>query len=245
MQFIKKNRHLVKIKNLIGGLILGGLSVLPGMLSAQPSIEVQDAKSAEPVVSDSFEGSIYFVQETLSDTSYYTYHVKGNMVRMDIHSQCENCIEDENSLIFDLKSGTITAVHPKRKLYMNIAVKPYIESENDDYKINRTRNNKKIHGYKCYQWRVKNKVENTEIAYWVAEDNFFFFDDFLKLWNRSEKHAIYYLKIPETEGFMPMLSVERTTLRDQKMRLEVLKINEAKLNNEMFRIPDDYKPYDN
>ncbi|MBI4645274.1 MAG: DUF4412 domain-containing protein [Bacteroidia bacterium] len=191
-----------------------------------------------------FEGSIYFVQETLTDTSYYTYYVKGRKVRLDIHSDCNNCEEFENRLLFDLDAGTITALQPRRKLYMNITVRPYISVPDNNYEINQTKNYKMILGYKCYQWRVKNKSQNTEIAYWVANDNFNFFHDFLKLWNRAEKHAVYYLKIPESDGYFPLLSEERSTLREKKMRLNVIRINKTELDKKMFEIPLDYHPYD-
>ncbi|PLX04928.1 MAG: hypothetical protein C0594_08520, partial [Marinilabiliales bacterium] len=106
-----------------------------------------------------------------------------------------------------------------------------IQDESGDYEVMQTRNHKKIHGQKCYQWRVKNKEQNTEIAYWVFDGNFDFFDDFLRLWNRTEKHSSYFLHIPETNGYFPMLSVERTSLRDKKMRLEVLNINRTVLDD--------------
>ncbi|MCH7657168.1 MAG: hypothetical protein IIB05_02460 [Bacteroidetes bacterium] len=38
-----------------------------------------------------------------------------------------------------------------------------------------------IFNYKCYQWRVRNKEKNTEVAYWVFNDDFNFFNDLFKI----------------------------------------------------------------
>ena len=46
-------------------------------------------------------------------------------------------------------------------------------------------------GYKCYQWRVKNLEENTEISYWVAEDNFMFFEELEILGKKFENVYTY------------------------------------------------------
>lgn len=220
------------------------LLLMYGVVVAQPADQEQDAKvDFTSKRAGAFEGSIKFIQETISDTNYYTYYVKGNMVRLDVHSNCSNC-EEENRLLFNIKEGSINALHPKRKLYMTLSAHPFVPVEDKNFKVIRTKNYKYIHDYKCYQWRVKNKEQNTEVTYWVVDDKFDFFDDFLRLWNRSEKHSKYFLQIPETNGFFPMLSVERTSLRDQKMRLEVLEVNKSELPEEMFLIPDDFQIYD-
>ncbi|GAB4297412.1 MAG: hypothetical protein Kow0068_21630 [Marinilabiliales bacterium] len=224
------------------GLLIAFLLSSTSIIFAQPKNSLQDNQNIENN-SFPFEGSIKFVQITMSDTNYYTYHIKGNKVRLDVHENCNACDNIENSMLFDLEKKTVIALNPSRKLYMNVPTKPYIEKENNQYQIIKSRNSKKIHGYKCYQWRVKNVNEKTEIAYWVANDNFMFFEDFLKLWNRSEKHALYYLQIPDTKGYFPMLSVERTILRDQKMKLEVVNIEKKQLPDSLFEIPENYQSY--
>lgn len=191
-----------------------------------------------------FEGKIRFVQETVEDTLYYTYFIKENFVRLDVLDDCKSCTKTDNYMIFDLSKNSITAVKPSRKMYISIPPKPYVDNKDQNFQIIKSKNNKKIQGYKCYQWRVKNKEQNTEVSFWVAQDNFNFFEDFLRLWNRSEKHAVYFLQIPENEGFFPMLSEERTTLREQKMTLRVMEISKQNLDPSMFNLPKDYKSYD-
>ncbi|HBS86711.1 MAG: hypothetical protein A2W91_11835 [Bacteroidetes bacterium GWF2_38_335] len=206
-------------------------------LVAQPRVTPQQPDENKKA----FEGSIKCVQQTMIDTLYYTYHVKGQKVRVDEHGKNN---EVENSLLFDLDEKTIHAISPKRKLFMSIAVKPYVESDNDEYEIIKSKNNKVINGYNCYQWRVKNKKLNTEIAYWVAYDNFSFFEDFLKLWNRTENSAIFFLKIPDVMGFFPMLQVERTLLREERTRQSVVDVEKKQLNDNLFEIPKDFKSFD-
>ncbi len=196
-------------------------------------------------VNKSFEGFIFFSMEMIDDTLYYTYYVKDKMVRMDEFNRCRDCKVPNNYLLFDINKQTITIVNPLRKMYINVERKAYKERQVDDnFKIIKTNNTKIIHGYKCYQWRVRNKQENTEVSYWVAFDNFDFFVDFLKLFNRSEKHAQYFLLIPETKGYFPMLSEERTTLREEKITLRVINIQKKQLDKSLFQIPKDYKNFE-
>jgi hypothetical protein len=194
------------------------------------------------VSNNNFEGIIKFVQLTFSDTLDYTYYVKGDYVKLVINENCNECETEDEAMIFNLKDKTITALKPSLHMYKNIPIKPYVEKKVDDFIITQNpRNFKKINGYKCIQWRVKNKKEKTEISYWVAKDNFYFFDDYLKLWNRAEKHSRYYLQIPNVNGYFPMVSVERTTLREKRMQLDVISIEEKKLDSSIFEIPLDYK----
>jgi len=158
--------------------------------------------------------------------------------------KCKDTKVTDNYILFDLKKNTITAIKPSRKMVINVPIKPYVDNKDQNYQIIKSKNNKKIQGYKCYQWRVKNKVQNTEVSYWVARDNFSFFEDFLKLWNRSEKHALYFLQMPESEGYFPMICEERTILRDQKMTLRVLEISKQQLDLSIFVIPKEYKSYE-
>ena len=221
------------------------LNYITNIIVAQPNNNDQGAKPHQPKINAKpFEGSIKFIQQTLSDTLCYTYHIKNNMVRLDIHENIKGCEDLDNSLLFNLRKKTITALNPKRKIYISVPTKPYVDIKNDDFKIIKSKNNKNIHDYKCYQWRVKNKSKNTEISYWVAYDNFLFFEDFLKLWNRTEKSALFFLQISNIKGYFPMLSVERTLLRDEKMRLSVTEITKAKLDDSLFKIPEDFKSYD-
>lgn len=205
------------------------------------SFQQPQSGSAEHAANQPFEGTIRFVQERQHDTLNYIYYIKKHLVRMDIIDKYGNL---DNYLLFNLEKNTIKAVNISRKLYIDVATKPYVKINGKQFEIIKNpRNHKVINGYKCYQWRVRNRAENTEICYWVADGNFEFFEEFLKLWNRSEKHAVYFLHIPDIEGYFPMESEERTTLRFLKMRMKVTKIKRKTLADDYFEIPEDYTPY--
>lgn len=216
------------------------LMITPLLAFSQPKATL----TSNTLSANSFEGSINFFQKTPNDTFYYTYYIKDKNVRVDIHENCGNCKEADSYLLFNLEKKTILALNPERKLYLQLPLRPYKKSEDKSYQIIKTNNKKLINGYTCYQWRVKNASQNTEITYWVTNDNFTFFEEFLTLWNRSEKHAYFYLQIPESIGYFPMESVERTLLRDEKMKLSVINLKKGKLDNSLFEIPKDYRSYD-
>ncbi|MBN2681231.1 MAG: DUF4412 domain-containing protein [Bacteroidales bacterium] len=201
----------------------------------QPRVNPQQPEVNKPV----FEGSIKCVQQSKVDTVYYTFYVKDKKVRVD---EINNGID--NSLIFDLDKKTIVALSPQKKLYMNIPTTPYVDGENENFNIIKSNNSKIINGYKCYQWRVRNTEQNTEIAYWVAYDNFEFFEEFLKLWNKREKQFTFFLKIPDISGVFPMQQVERTLLRDERCRQEVVSVEKKEIKDDIFAIPKDFKNYD-
>ena len=186
-----------------------------------------------------FEGEIVFVKETLKDTSYFSYKIKGDWVRVD---ELDKDLNTKNYMIIDINTPLIYAVNPNRKLYTNMPINPwdYDNAPQSSFQVIKTDNYKYLNGYKCNQWRVRNKKENTEIAYWVAFDQFTFFQKLLRLMNVSDKNSDYYLRIPETEGIFPMLSVETTILRSRKSKLEVININKKNLETALFEIPSDY-----
>lgn len=194
------------------------------------------AKSQDP-----FEGSIFFIKLTNVDTSYYAYHVKGDMVRVDELDKKKVIV---NSLLVNLKSEDMTAISPSKKMFMKLRSNPFVPQEDKNFEIIKTKNKKNILGYECLQWRVKNKAQNTEITYWVANDNFCFFGDLLKILNRSEKQARFFLQIPGTKCIGALQSEERTLLRDSKMKLSVIDIKRTKLENSLFKIPENYKNFE-
>ncbi len=192
-----------------------------------------------------FEGKIKFAKITQTDTTYFSYLVKGNRVKFISY---DPCVEDEQMqeyLLFDLTNQKIVAVKPSFRTYIVLQNKPYVQFPKDEFTIIKSRNNKKILGQKCHQWRVKNKKENTEIAYWVNDKyNYDFFINLLRLWNRVEKHASYFLQIPDNLGVFPFLSTERSIVRDFRMKLAVVNVSYMSLDESLFIIPAEYTNYD-
>lgn len=192
-----------------------------------------------------FEGKIKFARITRSDTTYFSYLVKGNKVRVISYDPCVENEEMQEYLLFDMDKQKIYAVKPSYKTFIELQNKPYVKLPDKEFKIIKSINNKEILGEKCYQWRIKNKKENTEIAFWVSDKyNFSFFVPLLKLWNHTEKHAKYFLQIPDNKGYFPFLSTERSTLRNFRMKLAILDIQYMKLPDSLFTLYSDYTNYD-
>jgi len=188
-----------------------------------------------------FEGEIHFTKESPDDTSYYTYKIKGDKVRVE---ELDNTLQLINYMIVNLSTRTIVAVNPNRKLYIDMPVQFYKGGPDTiNYKIIKTENSQMFMGYKCHQWRVQNKKDKTEIVFWVSKEHFNFFFEFLRIVNRAEKSSVYFLAIPNTRGYFPFMSVERTMLREQRMQLLVTKIQKKSLPLSLFEIPADYKMF--
>jgi len=187
---------------------------------------------------ETFEGRIELVQETHYEKSYYTYFVKDNNVRIDKFDNEHQLLQ---SLIIKIKDEQVYVLCPSKKLYTKLITSETEEIKDDNFKIIKTENSRIINGYNCYQWRVKNIERNTETAYWVSQNNFYFFEDLITLLNRTDKTFEFFEIIPDTQGFFPMLSVERTLLRKEKLRTYVVNINNEKLDESKFIIPKNYK----
>lgn len=186
---------------------------------------------------ESFEGKIDLVQKTCYETMYFTYLIQDKNVRIDKFDHDHKILQ---SLIIDLNKEEIFILSPDKKLYTILKPANDNFTETETFSISKTDNSKLVNGIKCYQWRVKNADRNTEVAYWVFQDNFYFFNDLIKLLNRTDKTYEFFEKIPDTQGFFPMLSVERTLLRKEKLRTSVVNIDKKKIDDSYFIIPDDY-----
>lgn len=188
-----------------------------------------------------FEGEIVFTKATPKDTAYYAYKIKGNKIRVE---ELDQQLKMINYMLVDVSKPSVYAVNPKRKLYVEMSTYSRLDiRDTTEFVIYKTENYKRIQGYKCFQWRVRNKKQNTEVAYWVSNEFFVSFADYLKLLNKDENSSLYYLYIPKTEGFFPLMAVERTVLREWKSSLEVMKIEKKNLSTALFEIPGNYKMF--
>jgi hypothetical protein len=145
-------------------------------------------------------------------------------------------------MLADVKAHTLTALSPDRKLYMDVENKS-VATPTGKPEVTKTTNTKTIAGYNCTQWRVKNKEENTEISYFVAEGKFDFFIDLIKTLNRKDKTATYFLQIPENTGFFTLEATERSLTREERVRFETIKIEKKSVDKKMFEIPKEYAKY--
>jgi len=187
---------------------------------------------------ESFQGSIEMIQKSHYETSYFTYFVKNENVRIDKFDGNHTLIQ---SFYINLNEEQIYILCPLKKLYLKVEVNKKPKPDYNNFIIQKTENSRMVNDYLCYQWRVKNKERNTEVAYWVSQNNFYFFEELIKLINNADKTYEFFELIPETQGFFPMLSVERTLLRKEKSRMYVVNINNTDVNDNLFKIPSNYE----
>lgn len=194
--------------------------------------------SASIVRAQRFEGSITFQKITMSDTTFNVYHIKDNMVRIDEQNNKKKLI---SYYLIDIEAKTIVLVDPHKSSYTNISVRYAEKSKDPNIKVSKTENQKNILGVSCSQWIVKNDKEKTQVIYWVAGGEFDFFEQLLRIQNKTEKKNLYYLQIDNTKGFMPLEATERTLVWQVKMAMCATNIKKAKLNPSLFKIPNGYK----
>jgi len=187
-----------------------------------------------------FEGTIFVEKKGLNDTVNLAYNVKGKLIRVDEID--ESGLVNE-SLIIDVENKRIVAVKPQKKLYRMLPSDNVISRRPNDLVIKKSTNYKLINGFKCYQWRVKSVPLNTEVSYWIPEASFSFFSDMLLMLNSSERSLHFFMMLPLSDGFMPMLAVERTLLRKEKKRFRVTKVLPKSLQDSLFKVPNDYQVF--
>lgn len=188
--------------------------------------------------SQTFEGTIDIVKTTLSDTLYYSYTIKNNHIRIDEYDKHKRL---QKSFILNLQDSSIFALNPHDKLYMPVERQIAMENAIEPTIIH-TGNFKYINGYRCYQWRVRDVASNTEIAYWVAQENFDFFVPMAHLWKTIEENFSFFTLLPlqSIAGNMPLLTETRTLLRDEKAIISVINIERVLVSDALFVIPHTY-----
>jgi hypothetical protein len=188
-----------------------------------------------------FAGSIEFRYATQNDTTRNVYHVNNKLVKLDQYARKGNTNNVEGSFLFDLASGDIKFLNPKRKLWgRQKSETPQVIT--GQCVVTKGKNAKTIAGQKCTEYIVKNADENTIITYYITSDKFNFFIPLIKLWNRKDKQSIYFGQIKGLpEGSMPMMSEERQLDNNKLLtKLEVVKITKTAPSAAIFEVPKDY-----
>ena len=185
-----------------------------------------------------FEGSITVVKESCFDTTFYTYYVSDGRIRIE---ELNSKKVLQSVCLINTNNEEVFVINPEKKLYTKLHKRPSNSNDEKQFTINKTSNYKLISGNKCYQWRVKNIKKNTEISYWVTQNDFGFFEKMVKVLNNTDQSWEFYNHIPESEGYFPILSEERNLVRDEKMRTEVLTVTRKPVDSSIFRIPSNYR----
>lgn len=187
----------------------------------------------------SFEGTISFKKSVGPITANYTYHVKGDKVRIEEIDEDGNV---QGIMLVNTSENEVLALSPERKMFIEVPNKR--PSRKTDLSIEETSNEKKILGLDCKEWKVISAEDNREISYWLANNNFDFFVPMLKTLNRKDKLAVFFLKLPNQTGAFPLLGVESQEDGTELTKLEVKEVNESKLSDDLFAIPNGYTKFE-
>lgn len=187
-----------------------------------------------------FEGRISMVKNTCYDTTYVNIYIKDTKVRIEEYDKTNSV---DMILLYDFKEESLFILNPSKKLYTEeyIPVTKEMMQPDSNFVVLKTENSKIINGQLCYQWRVKNRYQNSEVAFWVVNNDIYIFNEVLNYLRRTNNIFNYFSIIPGTEGFFPILSVERTLLRKEKNRVLVTGIRQEKLQDNLFSIPSNYE----
>ncbi len=187
-----------------------------------------------------FEGSISLIKESFYDTTFFNYFVSDGKIRIEEFNSKKLL---QHIYIVNTLNDEVIIIDPVKKLYTKLRKKPLNCNNDAQCAVLKSVNSKMINGIRCYQWRVKCKDKNTEISYWVTQNDFYFFEKMAKIFNATDRSLEFFNHIPLSQGFFPMLSVERNLVRDEKMRTAVLNIERKSVDSALFRIPFNYKLY--
>jgi hypothetical protein len=188
----------------------------------------------------SFEGSITMVKESFYDTTFFTYYVSDNRIRIEERNSKKDL---QTVYLVNIDKKEVFVIDPLKKMYTKLKKISNTENAEEHFTIKKTDNYKLIKGIKCFQWRVKNSDKNSEISYWVTQNNFDFFEKMVNVLNQTDRSWEFFNRIPNNQGFFPMLYVERNLLRDEKMRTAVLQIVERSIDTSIFNIPKGFKMF--
>ena len=189
-----------------------------------------------------FEGTIEFKKMTTTDTTTYIFYVKGNKVRIDEIGSKSKKVSGTD--LVDLSAQTMVALNPERKLFMDrktgAPVAPAGKPE-----VTNTKASKTLLGVNCKEVVVTSKEEGVTIKYYLGGSKFEFFPKMLRILNRKEQSAMYFLLIKDTGDGFPYMSVQTDASGKETGRLEVFKLEKKTLDASLFEIPKDYKKFEN
>jgi len=186
-----------------------------------------------------FEGTVDFVKTKGKLNVIYKYKVKGDHVRVEEYGNDESL---DGIQLVNTKEGTIYALSPERRMYMEAQNKR--PQRTATVTVEKTKTTKKVNGKTCIKWVVNNKDQDRKIVYWVTKGDYDFFVPFLRTLNRAEKTAVYFLMIEENDGCFPMLAEEFNSQGLLISKLEAKSVESKGLKSTDFDIPSGYKKFE-
>lgn len=188
-----------------------------------------------------FKGILKYIEYTPFDTTYYKVYISDGRIRVDLFENKDQQNEAEKITIYDFRQKKILALKPSEHIYKTLEANEEQNVSTDGCVLKpNIRNYKIINGYKCVQYRVKNKSENTDVTYWIPEEEFPFYYKMVSMKKSMHRYHKYFYVLPNYEVAFPMQITERSLFREVKSSIKVVEIDEAVVSDQIFQIPEGY-----
>ena len=209
---------MTRCNRVVSAVVLGGVLTL----------------SAAQARAGTFEGVIHV--QTREKKGELVYYLKGHRMRTEFQGG-EFKGHTPPYGIMDWENKTMLSVMPDRRMYMTINLKERISpAKRDDYTVTKTGRTQTIAGYRCEEWLVKSKHDESEV--WVSDVGRF--AGFSDNWNRSRMSP--WEREMANKGYFPFRVVELEKGKEQPI-MEVVKVEKKGLSDSLFHVPAGYSQF--
>ena len=195
-----------------------------------------------PPIKKEFTGTLKYIEYTPFDTTYFTVYITKENIRIDTYNDRENKNIDK-VMIYHLNEDKVFAIKPSKEIYKSIGIERKHEYSREGCEVILNKDNfKYINDYKCVQYRIKDKLNDTDVTYWIPEEDFPFYCDLAEMKFSLQATHKYFFLLPNSKVAFPMQSTERSLLREEKFSYKVIEMTETnELNAKLFSIPEGYQ----
>ena len=195
-----------------------------------------------PPIKKEFTGTLKYIEYTPFDTTYFTVYITKKNIRIDTFKDKENKNVDK-VMIYHLDEDQVFAIKPSKEIYKSLSIERKHDYSVEGCKVILNKNNfKYINNYKCVQYRIQDKLNDTDVTYWIPEEDFPFYCDLAEMKYSMQAAHKYFFLLPNSKVAFPMQTTERSLLREEKFSYKVIEMEEkSELNAELFDIPKGYQ----
>jgi len=193
--------------------------------------------SESTVIADDFTGVITFRKVAGNDTLLYKYYIIKDKIRVeDINKDGEI----NGIMLINLLNSKIVLLSGSKKVYKDFpaSIKKFPDL---NLEIEKTKKKMKVAKQNCNLWKVTEKISGEKFEFWISKKNYTFFNRMLKVLNRKEIIAQTWLKLEVSDNMFPMIGIQYNSEGELVTKIEVIKIEERELPEEIFFVPADYE----
>jgi len=185
-----------------------------------------------------FEGIIHMQTQADKHVGNLAYYFKGRRMRMEFSGD-ESKEKTPSYGIMDWDNKTLVSVIPDQKMYMNMSLEGTEKVvKKQDYEVTKTGRTETIHGYKCEEWLVKSKRDQSQV--WAAS-MIGQYASFSGGWTHGK--TAFWEREMARKGYFPFRVISMDSKGKERSRMEVVKVEKKGLSGSLFEIPAGYKKF--